>query len=187
MENWIPSRNLYKSVYHVCDNRKARISFLWTPDNKRDTSILENHSQGLPHRNRRQPPIDLETSGAPNESPELECCSARAHQLHYGVCSIEQRQHGRHHEQEKSRGLGREVLVRFAREVIPGESMETRFAILYRSATDIVECRCLVIKVRLGGPTAHARSVRARSISMINLEYRFHANSSEFRPLVSDL
>jgi hypothetical protein len=33
----------------------------------------------------------------------------------------------------------------------------------------------------------HARSVRARSISMINLEYRFHANSSEFRPLASGL
>jgi hypothetical protein len=129
----------------------------------------------------------LRASGAPDESPELECCSARAHQLHNGVCSIEQRQHGRHHEQEKSRGLDREVLVRFAREVIPGESMERRFAILYRSATDIVERRCLVIKVRLGGPTTHARSVRARSISMINLEYRFHANSSEFRPLVSGL
>jgi hypothetical protein len=45
----------------------------------------------------------------------------------------------------------------------------------------------LVMKVCLGGPTTHARSVRARSISMINLEYRFHANSSEFRPLVSGL
>ena len=61
MENWIPSRNLYKSVYHVCDSRKEGISFLWIPDNKRDTSILKNHSQGLPHRNRRQPPIDLES------------------------------------------------------------------------------------------------------------------------------
>jgi hypothetical protein len=111
----------------------------------------------------------------------------RADQLHDGVCSIEQREHGRHHEQEKSRGLGREVLMRFAREVIPAESMERWFAILYRSAMDIVERRCLVIKVRLRGPTTHARSVRARSISMINLEYRFHANSSEFRPLVSDL
>jgi hypothetical protein len=29
--------------------------------------------------------------------------------------------------------------------------------------------------------------VRARSISMINLEYRFHANSYEFRPVVSGL
>src|SRR5207245_6600322 len=103
-----------------------------------------------------------------------------ADQLHDGVCSIEQRQHGRHHEQEKSRGLGREVLMRFAREVIPAESMERRFAILYTSATDSVERRCLVIKVRPGGSTTHARSVRARSIS-INLEYRFHANSSEFR------
>src|SRR2546428_10098639 len=111
----------------------------------------------------------------------------RADQLHDGVCSIEQRQHGRHHEQEKSRGLGREVQMRFAREVIPAESMERRFAILYRSATDIVERRCLIIKVRLGGPTTHARSMRARSISMINLEYRFHANSSEFRPLISNL
>jgi hypothetical protein len=187
MENWILSRNLYKSVYHVCDSRKERISFLSIPDNKRDTSILENHSQGLPHRNRRQPPIDLETSGAPNESPESECSPGRADQLYNGVCSIEQRQHGRHHEQEKSRGLDREVLMRFAREVILGESMERRFAILYRSATDIVERRCLVIKVRLGEPTTHARSVRARSISMINLEYRFHANSSEFKPLVSGL
>ena len=70
--------------------------------------------------------------------------------------------------------------MRFAREVIPAESMERRFAILYRLATDIVECRYLVIKVRLGGPTTHSRSVRARSISMINLEYRFHANLSEF-------
>jgi hypothetical protein len=33
----------------------------------------------------------------------------------------------------------------------------------------------------------HARSVRARSISMINSEYRFHANSSEFRSLISGL
>src|SRR5207302_4875487 len=71
--------------------------------------------------------------------------------------------------------------------VILAESMEWRFAVLYTSATDIVERRCLVIKVRLGGPTTHTRSVRARSISMINLEYRFHANPSEFRPLVSGL
>ena len=82
-----------------------------------------------------------------NESPESECSPGRADQLHDGVCSIEQRQHGRHHEQEKSRGLGREVLMRFAREVIPAESMERR----------------------------------------INLEYRFHASSSEFRSLVSGL
>ena len=47
MEKWILSRNLYKSVCHVCGSRKERISFLWTPDNKRDRSILENHSQGL--------------------------------------------------------------------------------------------------------------------------------------------
>ena len=107
------------------------------------------------------------TSGVPNESPESECSSGRADQLHDGVCSIEQRQHGRHHEQEKS--------------------MERRFAILYRSATDIVERRCLVIKVRFGEPMTHTRSVRARSISMINLEYRFHANSSEFRSIVSGL
>jgi len=127
------------------------------------------------------------TSGVPNESPESECSSGRADQLHDGVCSIEQRQHGRHHEQEKRRGLGREVLMRFAREVIPAESMERRFATLYTLATDIVERRCLVIKVRLRGATTHARSVRARSISMINLEYRFHANSPEFRPLVSGL
>ena len=139
-------------------------------------------------RNRRQPPIDPKTSGGPNKSPESECSPGRADQLHDGVCSIEQRQHGRHHEQEKSRGLGREVQMRFAREVIPTESMERRFAILYSSATDIVERRCLVMKVRLGGgPTTHARSVRARSISIINLEYRFHANSSEFRALVSGL
>src|SRR5947207_15131408 len=138
-------------------------------------------------RNRRQPPIDPETSGVPNESPESECSPGRADQLHHGVCSIEQRQHGRYHEQEKSRGLGREVLMRFAREVIPAESMERRFAILYTPATDIAERRCLVIKVRPGGPTTQGRSVRARSISMINLEYRFHANSSEFRPLFSGL
>jgi hypothetical protein len=138
-------------------------------------------------RNRRQLPIDPKSSGVPNESPESECSPGRADQLHDGVCSIEQRQHGRHHEQEKSRGLGREVQMRFAREVIPADGMERRFAILYRSATDIVERRCLVIKVRLGGPRTHARSVRARSISMINLEYRFHADSSEFRPLVSGL
>jgi hypothetical protein len=31
MENWILSRNLYKSVYHLCDSRNERISFLWTP------------------------------------------------------------------------------------------------------------------------------------------------------------
>ena len=129
----------------------------------------------------------LRVLAIPNESPESECSPGRADQLHDGVCPIEQRRHGRHHEQEKSRGLGREVQMRFAREVIPAESMERRFAILYRSATDIVERRCLVIKVRLGGPTTHARSVRARSVSMINLEYRFHANSSEFRPLVSGL
>ncbi len=139
-------------------------------------------------RNRRQPPIDPETSGVRNESPESECSTGRADQLHDGACSIEQRQHGRHHEQEKSRGFGREVLMRFAREVIPAKSMERRFAVLYGSATDIVERRCLVMKVRLGGrPTTHARSVRTRSISIINLEYRFHANSSEFRPLVSGL
>src|SRR6266566_3803839 len=138
-------------------------------------------------RNHRQPPIDPKTSGVLNESPESECSTGRADQLHDGACSIEQRQHGRHHEQEKSRGLGREVQMRFAREVIPAKSMERRFAILYTPATDIVERRCLVIKVRPGEPTTHARSVRARSISMINLEYRFHANSSEFRPLVSGL
>ena len=120
-----------------------------------------------------------------NESPESERSPGRADQLHDGVCSIEQRQRGRHHEQEKSRGLGREVQMRFAREVIPAESMERRFAILYTSATDIVGRRCLVIKVRLGGPTTHARSVPARSISM--MEYRFHANLSEFRSLVSGL
>ena len=120
-------------------------------------------------------------------SPESECSPGRADQLHDGVCSIEQRQHGRHYEQEKSCGLDREVLMRFAREVIPAESMERRFAIPHISATDIVERRYLVIKVRLRGPTTHARSVHARSISMINLEYRFHANSSEFRPLVSGL
>jgi hypothetical protein len=50
---------------------------------------------------------------------------------------------------------------------------------------DIVERRCLVIKVRPGGPTTHPRSVRARSIAMINLKYRFHTNSSEFRPIAS--
>ena len=93
-----------------------------------------------------------------NESPESERSPGRADQLHDGVCSIEQRQHGRHHEQEKSRGLGREVQMRFARKVILAKSMERRFAIPYRSATDIVERRCLVIKVRLGGPTTHARS-----------------------------
>jgi hypothetical protein len=120
-----------------------------------------------------------------NQSPESECSPGRADQRHDGVCSIEQRQQGRHHEQEKSRGLHREVLMRFARQVIPAESVERRFAILYSSATDIVERRCLVSKVRPGGPMTHARSVRARSISMINLEYRFHANSSEFRPLAS--
>ena len=138
-------------------------------------------------RNRRQPPVDPETSGGPNESPESECSPGRADQLHDGVCSIEQRQHGRHHEQKKSHGLGGEVLMRFAGEVIPAESMERRFAIPYTPATDIVECRCLVIKVRLRVSTTHARSVRTRSISMINLEYRFHASSSEFRPLVSGL
>jgi len=78
----------------------------------------------------------------PNESPESECSPGRADQLHDGVCSIEQRQRGRHHEQEKSRGLGREVLMRFAREEIPAESMERRFTILYTSARDIVERRC---------------------------------------------
>src|SRR5204862_7249749 len=77
----------------------------------------------------------------PNQSRKSECSPGRANQLHDGVCSIEQRQHGRHHEQEKSRGLGREVQMRFAREVIPAESMEGRFAILYTSATDIVERR----------------------------------------------
>ena len=142
---------------------------------------------GRADENRRQPPIDPKSSDVPNESPESECSPGRADQLHDGVCSIEQRQHGRHHEQEKSRGLGREVLMRFAREVIPAESMERRFAILYRPATDIVERRCLVIKVRFGEPMTHTRSVRARSISMINLEYRFHANSSEFRSIVSGL
>src|SRR5438067_13347526 len=35
----------------------------------------------------------------------------RADQLDGGVCSIEQRQHGGHHEQEKSRGLGRALLL----------------------------------------------------------------------------
>src|SRR6266540_181025 len=43
-------RNLRKLVYHVCDSRKERISFLWTPDDKRDISILANHSQRIPHR-----------------------------------------------------------------------------------------------------------------------------------------
>src|SRR5437773_11625470 len=93
-----------------------------------------------------------------NESPESERSPGRADQLHDGVCAIEQRQHGRHHEQEKSRGLGREVQMRFAREVIPAESMERRFAILYTPATGIVERRCLVIKVRPGGPTTQGRS-----------------------------
>src|SRR6266542_3396531 len=43
-------RHLRKLVYHVCDSRKERISFLWTPDDKRDISILANHSQRIPHR-----------------------------------------------------------------------------------------------------------------------------------------
>src|SRR6266404_5670291 len=123
----------------------------------------------------------------PNESPESECSPGRADQFHDGVCSIEQRQHGRHREQEKSRGLGREVLIRFPREVISANSMKGRFAGTCASATDIVGHRCLIVIVRLGGATTHACSVRARSISMINLEYRFHANSSEFRLLVSGL
>jgi hypothetical protein len=65
-----------------------------------------------------------------NESPESESSPCRADQLHDGVCSIEQRQHGRYHEQKKSHGLDREVLMRFAREVIPAGSMERRSAIL---------------------------------------------------------
>src|SRR6266480_5157873 len=102
-------------------------------------------------RNRCQPPIDPETSGGLNESPESEHSPGRADQLHDGVCAIEQRQHGRHHEQEKSRGLGREVQMRFAREVIPTESMERRFAILYTSATNIVGRLLLEKKNRIGG------------------------------------
>ena len=51
---------------------------------------------------------------------------------------------------KKSRGLGREVLMRFAREVIPAESMERRFAILYRSATLASRRKC-----RLGSATSY--------------------------------
>jgi len=106
-----------------------------------------------------------------NESPESERSPGRADQLHDGVCSIEQRQRGRHHEQEKSRGLGREVLMRFAGELIPAESIERRFAIPNTSATDIVERRCLVIKARLVGPMTYARAPRYFSTTIVPVIY----------------
>src|SRR5215468_6023183 len=37
-------RHVHKSVYRVCNSRKERISFLWTPDDKGDAPILDNHS-----------------------------------------------------------------------------------------------------------------------------------------------
>src|SRR5262249_20250992 len=37
-------RHVHRSVYRVCNSRKEGISFLWTPDDKGDVSILDNHS-----------------------------------------------------------------------------------------------------------------------------------------------
>ena len=91
----------------------------------------------------------------------------RADQLYDGVCSIEQRQHGRHHDQEKSRGLGREVLMRFATEVIPANSMEGRFAGACASTTSIDAC-CAGIEVRLRGHTPFAPDYKNGSRSMTN-------------------
>jgi hypothetical protein len=122
--------------------------------------------------------------GIPNESPESECNpGGQADQLHDGVCSIEQRQHGRHHEQEKSRSLGREVLMRFPREVIPANSMERRFAGACVSTISIDACFA-GIGARLRGHTPFVPDDENGTGSMTNWEYRFHAKCSDLHESV---
>jgi len=71
----------------------------------------------------------------------------------------------------------------FAREVIPANSAEGQLAITYTLTTDIIERRCLVIIVCFRDYVAGARSEPDQTISMINLEYWLHVNSSAF-PLI---
>ncbi len=127
-------------------------------------------------RDRRQSPF-LTNRRHQNAPP------GRADQLQDSVCSIEQRQHRRHHEQEKSRSLGREVLMRFAHEVIPANRMEGRFAGICASTISMDAC-CAGIGVRLKAHTPFAPDDENGSRSMTNWKYRFHANRSDLHESV---
>jgi hypothetical protein len=122
--------------------------------------------------------INPKTFGVLNESPESECSPGRTDQLQDGVCSIEQRRHDRHREQKKSRSLGREVLMCFAHEVIPANSMEGGFAGICASTTSI-DAGCAGIGVRLKAHTPFAPDDENGIRSMTNWKYRFHANRSD--------
>jgi hypothetical protein len=68
--------------------------------------------------------------------------------------------------------------VLMACEVIPANSMEGRFAGTCASTTSMDAC-CAGIGVRLRGHTPFAPDDENGSRSMINWEYRFHANRSD--------
>jgi hypothetical protein len=92
---------------------------------------------------------------------------------------IYQRQDSRQCQKAESHRLACQVMMQFAREVIFANSAERRIATICRSATDIVEHRCLIIIVRLRGHTASVRSRPDQTISMINLEHWFQFNSCD--------
>src|SRR5881409_1602513 len=60
---------LHKAVERVVNDREERISFLRTPDGERDTAIVTNHSQRLPHfpngidKKHRREPADGQIKG----------------------------------------------------------------------------------------------------------------------------
>ncbi len=119
----------------------------------------------------------------PSLWPAWESPLSSADQLQDGKRRVQQRQSDRHHHREKQHYLVGEMLGRFVCEVILANSAEDRVASTDPSTIDIIERRCLVIIVCLPRHVALGRSEPDRVISMINLEYWFHVNSSVF-PLI---